>query len=83
MIRKIKDITGAGKTEIKKAEKGLYAILSRDAKKAEKALGEAHKQLEEMKAKRTKRFPIPQNSNKNEERKDSSVQEVQKEISPE
>ena len=56
LIQKIKDITGVGKKEIEKAEKGLYAILSKDTAQAEKALGEAQKQLEELKAKRTKRL---------------------------
>ena len=37
---------------MEKGEKGLYAILSKDAAEAEKALGEAKLQLEEMKAKR-------------------------------
>ena len=52
LIRKIKDISGASQKEIDKGEKGLYAILSKDAVKAEKALVEAQMQLEEMKAKR-------------------------------
>lgn len=52
LIRKIKDITGAGKAEMDKGEKGLYAILSKDAAEAEKALDEAQLQLEEMKTKR-------------------------------
>ena len=52
LIRKIKDITKASAQEINKGEKGLYAILSKDAKEAEKALGEAQLELEEMKAKR-------------------------------
>ncbi len=52
LICKIKDITGAGKAEIEKGKKGLYAILSKDALEAEKALGEAQMQLEGMKAKR-------------------------------
>ena len=52
LIRKIKDITGAAKKEMEKGEKGLYAILSKDAAEAEKALGEAQLQLEEMKARR-------------------------------
>ena len=56
LIRKIKDITGASKAEMAKGEKGLYAILSKDAAKAEKALGEAQLQLEEMKAKRKQRL---------------------------
>ena len=56
LIRKIKDITGVSQKEITKAEQGLYAILSKDTALAEKALGEAQKQLEEMKAKRTKRL---------------------------
>ena len=56
LIRKIKDISGASLKEMEKGEKGLYAILSRDADKAEKALGEAQIQLEEMKAKRRQRL---------------------------
>lgn len=56
LIRKIKDITGAGSSEMDRAEKGLYAILSKDADKAEKALGEAKLELEEMKAKRRQRL---------------------------
>ena len=63
LIRKIKDITKASSAEIRKGEKGLYAILSKDAKAAEKALGEAQLQLEEMKAKRQAalRFsPLPE-----------------------
>ena len=56
LIRKIKDITGVRQKEIEQAKKGLYAILSKDTAQAEKALGEARKQLEEMKAKRTKRL---------------------------
>ena len=56
LIQKIKDITGVSKKEIEKAEKGLYNILSKDTAQAEKALGEARKQLEEMKAKRSQRL---------------------------
>ena len=56
LIQKIKDITGVSKKEIEKAEKGLYSILSKDTAQAEKALGEARKQLEEMKAKRSQRL---------------------------
>ena len=56
LIRKIKDITGASKKEMDKGEEGLYAILSKDAAAAEKALGEAQLQLEEMKVKRNQRF---------------------------
>jgi len=51
LIEKIKDITGAGQKEMEKAEKGLYAILSKDAILAEKALGQAQQELEELKAK--------------------------------
>ena len=58
LIQKIKDITGVNKKEIEKAEKGLYAILSKDTAQAEKALGEARKELEELKAKRTIRLKI-------------------------
>lgn len=58
LIRKIKDITKVSPNEINKAEKGLYAILAKDAKKAEKALGEAQQQLEAMKAKRTERLNL-------------------------
>ena len=56
LIQKIKDITKVSQKEISKAEKGLYAILSKDTALAEKALGEAQKRLEELKAKRTKRL---------------------------
>ena len=56
LIRKIKDITGASKKEMNKGEEGLYAILSKDAAEAEKALGEAQLQLEEMKSKRKPRL---------------------------
>ena len=56
LIRKIKDITGVNKKEIERAEKGLYAILSKDTALAEKALGEARKKLEELKAKKTNRL---------------------------
>lgn len=52
LIQKIKDITGVSQNQIKQAEKGLHAILSKDTKLAEKALGEARKQVEELKAKR-------------------------------
>ena len=51
LIQKIKDITGAGKKDIEQAEKGLYAILSKDTLLAEKALGEAKQQVEDLKAK--------------------------------
>ena len=51
LIQKIKDITGVNKKEIKKAEEGLYAILSKDTFLAEKALGEAKQQVEDLKAK--------------------------------
>ena len=56
LIRKIQDITKVGQKEIEKAEKGLYAILSKDTAQAEKALGEAKKQLEELKSKRINRL---------------------------
>ena len=56
LIRKIKDITGASKKEIEKGKEGLYFILSKDAAKAEKALGEAQLQLEQMKEKRKYRI---------------------------
>ena len=62
LIRKLKDITGAGKKEIEKSEKGLYAILSKDTAEAEKALGEARLQLEEMKQKRQRRIALYQSS---------------------
>ena len=52
LIRKIKDISGAGDKETALAEKGLYAILSKDTAQAEKKLGEARARLEEMKSKR-------------------------------
>ena len=52
LIQKIKDITGVSQKEIDKAQKGLLAILSKDTLLAEKALGEARRQVEELKAKR-------------------------------
>ena len=52
LIQKIKDITGVNQKEIDKAQKGLLAILSKDTLLAEKALGEARRQVEELKAKR-------------------------------
>ena len=55
LIKKIKDITGVGEREMKRGEKGLYAILSKDTAQAEKALGEAKRHLEEMKSKSLKR----------------------------
>ena len=74
LIRKIKDITGASKAEIDKGEKGLYAILSKDAVKAEKALGEAKLQLEEMKAKRQAKDRLaPFQENKTEEEIDKDI----------
>jgi len=51
LIQKIKDITGANQKDIQKAEKGLHTILSKDTLLAEKALGEAKKQVEELKEK--------------------------------
>ena len=66
LIQKIKDITGVSKKEIEKAEKGLYNILSKDTAQAEKALGEARQQLEEMKAKRSQRL------NKQQEKSNAS-----------
>ena len=50
LIQKIKDITGANQKEIKKAEEGLHTILSKDTFLAEKALGEAKQQVEDLKA---------------------------------
>ncbi len=67
LIRKIKDIAGAGKKEIEKGERGLYAILSRDAQEAEKALGETKLQLEEMKAKSQARDRLSQPQEKDED----------------
>ena len=52
LIRKIKDITGVNQKEIDKAQKGLLAILSKDTLRAEKALGEARRQVEELKSQR-------------------------------
>ena len=52
LIQKIKDITGVNQSEIEKAKKGLFAILSKDTLLAEKALGEARKQVEELKSQR-------------------------------
>lgn len=54
LMRKIKDISGASKADILKAEQGLRAILSKDTKKAEKALGEAQLLLHELKSKISK-----------------------------
>ena len=71
LIRKIKDITGASKTEIDKGERGLYAILSKDAAEAEKALGEAKLQLEEMKAKRLAKSRLSQPPTKNQIQKET------------
>ena len=69
LIRKIKDISKASSTEINKGEKGLYAILSKDAKEAEKALGEAQLELEEMKAKRQGAFRFSHSQEKSNEGK--------------
>jgi len=55
LIRKLKDVTVAPAKDIKQAEKGLYKILSKGAKAAEKALGEAESRLEQMKAQRIRR----------------------------
>ena len=55
LIRKLKDITKANKAQVRKAEKGLYAILSKDAAAAEKALSEAEMKLEQLKGKLDKK----------------------------
>ncbi len=52
LIRKLKDISGASEKEIKKAERGLERILSKDAAAAEKALEEAEARLEKMRGER-------------------------------
>ncbi|MCY4513493.1 MAG: DNA topoisomerase VI subunit B, partial [Bdellovibrionales bacterium] len=49
LIKKLKDITKASKTEVEQAEKGLREILSKDEAAAERALGEAQIQLQELK----------------------------------
>ncbi|MBC6415813.1 MAG: DNA topoisomerase VI subunit B [Bdellovibrionales bacterium] len=51
LIQKLKDITGASQKEIEGAQRGLYAILSKDTVKAEKALGDARQEVEKLKAK--------------------------------
>ena len=48
LIRKLSDITSASKKQTAMAEKGLYKILSKDAKATEKALGAAQIELKEM-----------------------------------
>lgn len=81
LIRKIKDITKADKKAMEKGEKGLYAILSKDAKEAEKALGEAQIQLEAMKAKRKGKMRLSSSKEKPAEEEPSS-EETPKEESP-
>lgn len=49
LIRKLKDITKASRNEVERAEKGLREILSKDEAAAERALGEAQSQLQELK----------------------------------
>lgn len=48
LIRKLSDITSASKKQTAVAEKGLYKILSKDAKATEKALDMAQTKLKEM-----------------------------------
>ena len=55
LIRKLKDVTSAPQKDVKQAEEGLYKILSKGAKAAEKALSEAESRLEMMKEQRLRR----------------------------
>ena len=56
LIKKLGDITGADQKAVDKAKKGLYAILSKDEEKAEKALHEASSQLQIQESNRRTRF---------------------------
>ena len=83
LIKKLGDITGANQKEVDKAKNGLYAILSEDEKKAEKALHEASSQLRIQESNRRIRFPSDtakeENGEGGENRENGKAGEVGKE----